>query len=91
MDDAVHRTAGMFTTPPAAGDNNWKVVASANLSPSGLPYLLTPDIVWRNETSGRLVVWHMGGLPPPASRAWGEFTTPDSPTPALEWTVVGPK
>ncbi len=51
-----------------------------------------PDIVWRNETSGKLVVWFMDGGSSPPTRLAGGFTTPDSPQPdPLGWNVVGPR
>jgi hypothetical protein len=88
--DAV-RTSGQFTTPNAAGDANWKVVAGGDYSrqytPPGPPFG-NADIVWRNETSGRSVVWHMDGN---SVRITGQFTNPDSESPALDWFIVGPK
>ena len=47
------------------------------------------DIVWRNATSGRVVVWNMDLA---GNRTNGAFTTPDAPSPnPTEWTVVGPR
>jgi len=91
MDASVVRTSGIFTTPANAGDNNWKVVASSDYSAHntpGAPPFGTPDIVWRNATSGNQVVWHMG---PGGVRVHGEFTNPVANTPALDWTIVGPR
>ena len=50
--------------------------------------MTVPDIVWRNETSGNQVVWHMDFA---STRVHGEFTSPPANTPALDWTVVGPR
>ncbi len=92
MDAAVHRTAGYFTTPMSAGDNNWRVVAAGDFgkgpATSGTPLYGTNDVVWRNATSGRLVVWHMdlAGV-----RTGGVFTTPDGPAEPLAYNVVGPR
>ncbi len=91
LDGQVARISGQFTTPPNAGDNNWKVVASADYSGTsgpGTPPLGSPDIVWRNETGGNQVVWHMDFA---STRVHGEFTSPPANTPALDWTVVGPR
>ena len=46
-----------------------------------------PDLLWRNATSGKLVVWHMdwGGV-----RASGVFTSPSSAG-DLAWEVFGPR
>ncbi len=37
LDDAVVRTSGQFTNPRAASDQNWKVVAAADLSRDRAP------------------------------------------------------
>ncbi len=50
--------------------------------------MTVPDIVWRNETSGNQVVWHMDFA---STRVHGELTSPPANTPALDWTVVGPR
>ena len=91
MDTAVVRTSGQFTTPNAAGDFNWKVVAGSDYSRTyvpGTPPLGSPDIVWRNETSGNQVVWHLDFN---STRVHGQFTNPTSNTPALDWVIVGPR
>jgi hypothetical protein len=47
------------------------------------------DLVWRNATSGKMVVWH---LDLHRQRTGGLFTTPDSGSPtATNWNVVGPR
>jgi hypothetical protein len=88
MDDAVVRTSGRFTVPPNAGDHNWKVVAGGDygIGPGGTPG--TADVVWRNDDSGRLVLWNLrwDGV-----RTSGAFTTPDAPDAPLQWDVVGPR
>jgi hypothetical protein len=88
MDDAVQRTTGRFTTPANAGNANWKVVAGGDYGrgPSGAPG--TADLVWRNDSSGKLVVWHMDWS---GTRTAGVFTTPDQPEPPLDWVVAGPR
>ncbi len=91
LDATLTRTSGQFTTPASAGDANWRPVASADYSRTGLPGtppLRSPDIVWRNETSGNQVVWHMDFG---SARVHGEFTSPAANTPALDWTIVGPR
>lgn len=87
MDAAVARVSGSFTTPPAAADANWRVVASADFGRGASASGGTPDLLWRNLTSGKLVVWHMnwGGV-----RASGTFTSPDSAG-DLVWQVFGPR
>jgi hypothetical protein len=88
MDASVVRVLGTFTNPSNAGSNNWKVLATGDYGagPAGLPG--TADVVWRNETSGKYVVWHMDRA---GNRTAGAFTSPDSPADALNWTIVGPR
>ena len=88
MDAAVHRITGQFANPPNAGDNNWKVLAAGDygVGPGGAEW--TQDVVWRNETSGRYVVWYMDSA---GNRTAGTFTNPISPASALDWTLVGPR
>lgn len=96
MDASASRYAGKFTTPPNAGDSNWKVVASGEygIGPDDPneqqpPVSGSNDILWRNDTSGNLVVWHMNFN---GTRTGGTFTNPSAPpSPATSWTVVGPK
>lgn len=95
MNAAVQRTSGNFTNPANAGDNNWRVVASGDygIGPDG-PDAAAPepgsrDIVWRNATSGNIVVWHMDYA---RNRTGGVFTSPTAPSPTpTAWTIVGPR
>jgi hypothetical protein len=93
LDPALVRTTGAFTNPMTAGDNNWKVLAMGdygigpNTSWLGRPG--TQDLVWRNATSGRLVVWYMDRA---GNRTAGLFTSPaELPAPVSDWTVAGPR
>ena len=88
MNASVVRITGSFTTPANAGDNNWKILASSDYGIGAGGIAGTNDIVWRNETSGRFVVWYMNNA---GTRTNGTFTTPDSPTSPLSWTIVGPR
>ena len=90
LDQQAVRILGKFTDPPNAGDANWRVVAAGDYGPPARGDQL-PDIVWRNATSGRLVIWHMNGSFESPARLSGTFTSPDRPEPPLDWTVVGPK
>lgn len=87
MDATVARITGAFTAPPAATDANWRVVASADFGKGGATSWGTPDLLWRNTTSGKLVVWHLdwGG-----TRVSGVFTSPSSAG-DLAWQVFGPR
>jgi VCBS repeat protein len=89
MNASVSRLSGMFTNPPNAGDNNWKVLAAGDYGIGLNGISGSNDIVWRNETSGRFVVWHMDFA---GNRTFGTFTTPMSPLPnPTEWTIAGPR
>jgi hypothetical protein len=89
MNAAVARTSGMFTNPPNAGDNNWKVLAAGDYGIGLNGICCSNDIVWRNETSGRFVVWQMDYA---GNRTFGNFTTPPSPLPIpTDWTIAGPR
>lgn len=91
LNASAQRLSGQFVNPPSAGNANWKVVAGGDYSWNqvpGTPPLQSSDIVWRNETSGRLVVWHMDNA---STRLFGEFTNPSSEPAALDWTVIGPR
>jgi hypothetical protein len=89
MDANVQRLTGGFTTPSSAGNNNWKVVAAGEYKRLvGASAADGVDIVWRNETSGKLVEWLMDAS---GTRVHGAFTAPDSPAQPLGWAVVGPR
>ena len=88
MNAAVQRITGQFTSPANDGDNNWKVVASGDYGVGAGGVGGTNDIVWRNDTSGKLVVWYMNTA---GVRTFGTFTTPDAPVNPLSWTVDGPR
>ena len=88
MNASLVRVTGKFATPANAGDNNWKVLAAGDYARVAAPNLDSVDLVWRNETSGKMVLWYMDTT---FTRAGGGFTSPDSPSPALGWTVAGPR
>ena len=97
LDAGLLRTAGQFTAPPNAGDANWKVLAGGRLRarPAAVP-ACAADIVWRNATSGRSVVWQMNFA---STRVAGGFTSPDgptvdpggTPTARTDWILAGPR
>lgn len=95
MDENLVRITGLFTNPTNAGNNNWKVLAAGDYGTT----CTNPtrdnqfDIVWRNDTSGLIVVWTMDSN---GNRTSGCFTNPTGPTFAetdgpLDWFVVGPR
>jgi len=87
MDASVVRITGIFTNPPNAGNANWRVVAAGDYGQGGGPPG-TNDIVWRNDTSGNIVVWFMDDA---GNRTGGGFTSPPAPNMPTEWNVVGPR
>jgi hypothetical protein len=74
MDGALQRITGAFTTPASVGASNWRAVAVGDFGKGAGGVWNTPDIVWQNDTSSRLVVWHMNSA---GVRTSGLFTTPD--------------
>jgi hypothetical protein len=88
LDAALVRVEGRFIDPAQAGDRNWEVVAAGEygFGPNGQAG--THDLVWRNASSGRLVVWFMDCA---GSRTGGAFTTPQAPADPLAWAVAGPR
>jgi hypothetical protein len=91
LDGNLVRITGAFTNPPSVGNNNWKAVAAVDLgkgSGASFPAVWnSPDIVWQNDTSRKIVVWHMD---PQGRRTSGTFTTPDALGASGE-VVVGPR
>ena len=82
-------------TAPSGFASNWKVLAAGDygIGPDGsdatAPQPGTKDLVWRNATSGKFVVWHMATN---GDRTGGVFTSPDAPAAdALDWTIAGPR
>jgi hypothetical protein len=93
MDANVVRITGSFTNPSNAGDANWKVLAAGDYgigpAQTGTPQPGSRDVVWRNSTSGNVVVWHMDYA---LNRTGGVFTNPTAPSPnPTQWTIVGPR
>ncbi len=95
LDASYVRTTGDFTNPSNAGANNWKVLASADYgvgidgADAAAPVPGSHDLIWRNASSGKFVVWHLDYA---RNRTHGLFTTPDAPAaPATDWTIAGPR
>jgi hypothetical protein len=72
----VARRAVVATNPPALADVNWEAIgvgdfgtSPADSTPDG-----KPDILFRNRTSGKNVIWLMDGV----NRTTGVFTNPDT-------------
>jgi hypothetical protein len=72
---------GVFTTPSAFPDTSWKVTAVGDYNSDR-----RPDILWRNDVSGELLVWYMDD----ATRIGVAATTPGA-VGDLGWRVVGPR
>ena len=70
--------------------HGWQPVGAAGFR---IPFLKSPlrpgeDLVWRNATSGRYVVWHMDAA---GVRTSGRFVNPPAPDVPLGWTIAGPR
>jgi hypothetical protein len=88
LDASLTRVLGRFTTPDSAGGTHWNVVAASDYGFGVMGQAGSTDVVWRDDTTGRFVVWFMDTR---GVRASGTFTTPDAPSDPLGWTVVGPR
>jgi hypothetical protein len=62
-------TSGTFTTPSALSDVNWKMAGTGDFNADG-----KPDIAWRHQVAGQIVVWFMNGT----VLTSGTFTTPST-------------
>lgn len=60
---------------------SWRVAGAWDVDDDG-----ATDLVWQNDTSGRLVVWYLDGT----TRRCGGFLNPDAPVDPA-WRVVGPR
>lgn len=76
--NGVQQTSSTFTTPDGVANTNWQVSGTPDLNHDG-----KPDILWRNDDSGRFVVWLMDGL----VRTSGAFLVPEAQS-DLAWRVV---
>jgi hypothetical protein len=86
MNASVVRTLGTFTNPNGVGNNNWKALAVGDYGKGAGGVFGAQDIVWQNETSYKVVVWHMDFA---GNRTSGLFTTPD--TNGVGYKLVGPR
>lgn len=86
LDGALTRTRAAFTSPASVGDAGWRVVAVGDYGKGAGGVLGSADIVWQNDNSRKLVVWHMdrGGV-----RTSGVFTSPDNL--GTQRVVLGPR
>jgi hypothetical protein len=53
----VNRVGAATFNPAAPANGNWNLAASADFNADA-----SPDLVWRNEDSGRLAFWFMAGV-----------------------------
>lgn len=79
LDASQVRRTGAFTEPASVGSNAWRAVSVGDYGrgapgTSGAAPWRSPDIVWQNSSSARLVVWHMDFA---GRRVSGTFTSPD--------------
>ncbi len=88
MNAALQRITGVFTNPTTVGSLAWRVVAVGDFGKGGGAGAVwnTPDIVWQNDSSGKIVVWHMDAA---ATRTSGVFTSPD--TLGAGTVILGPR
>ena len=72
-------TQGLWLTPSAVADTNWKIVGVVDIDGDG-----KPDILWQNQVTGQLTVWLMNGT----TMTQGLWLTP-SAVPDTNWKIVG--
>jgi 6-phosphogluconolactonase (cycloisomerase 2 family) len=73
------QAGSVFLQPPALADVRWTMAGTGDFNQDG-----RPDIAWRHETAGQIVVWYMNG----AVLAGGTFTNP-SVLADTDWRLVG--
>ena len=89
MDAGFSRVAEQPLVPDNQGGSAWRIVATGDYGtgPGGVNF--TNDVVWRHDTTGKLVLWYMDTA---GKRTSGTYLTPDSAQPdPLGWDVVGPR
>jgi hypothetical protein len=77
--NGFNRVDGVFTVPSNAGDVNWKVMATGDFNNDG-----HPDLLWRNVSTGMLVVWYMNDVTMTGFAVLNPSTVSD-----LNWAIVG--
>lgn len=82
--NGVNKTWGFFTTPDQLPVGEWEQVSLADMGTSSTVPELDgwPDIVWRNNTTRKVVAWFMSAN---GIRTDGAYTFPDGP--GLGWTL----
>jgi len=69
----------VWLTPRVVADTNWEIVAIIDANGD-----TKPDLVWRNSSTGALIMWYMNGFYQVSDPTFGELI----PT---NWTIVGAK
>ncbi len=83
--DGLTRVGEVDLTPqlPLQKQPDWRIFAVEDYDGNG-----RPDLVWRNQNSGRVVMWFMDATG--INRQSGSFTSPVSLQP-LDWRIDGPR
>jgi hypothetical protein len=79
--NGVVLVSGTLTDPPGLSDLAWQMGTVGDYNADQ-----KPDIVWRHQPSGQMVVWFMDN----ATLISGAFTNP-STFPDANWKLVGPR
>jgi hypothetical protein len=86
-DGAKQRTYNI-AGPGTLADLNWQIAATYDMDRSG-----TVDLLWRNDSTGDIVVWFMAGAGPDGGqwdRICHAYIWP-SPLVPTTWKIFGPK
>jgi len=79
--EGTKRRTGAFLSPSGLSDLNWTLAALVDLDADG-----KTDLVWQNQSSGRIVTWLLSGL----TRTCGTYLSPHAPD-GPGWRVAGPR
>lgn len=79
MDGATRTGTANLWTPATAADALWVPIATGDFNADD-----KPDIIWRNASSGRVIVWYMNGV---TRTGTGNLWTPATASDAL-WVPI---
>ena len=76
--NGVAVTAATLTSPPVVGNPDWLIVGIGDFNRDG-----KPDLLWRNPSTGQILVWFMDGV-----KATGLAATSPATVAEPDWEIV---